>query len=315
MVVHLAVSYDTEQPIEPLPPAHIISADQYNLLGTKDKKEVWRTYLNDIWSDPELAARSLRELEMIAQLGELFAKKGGRLTSFVLGQWLDFVVDAFGEERVNSYFQGDNIEVGSHSYHHLPFKPTEHRVYEAITSREAFSEVRKANESIERHLRVKPRGLRTPMGNIRPFGDEDIEILSALQENGISYVSSWLKAAQCEPNSVGIAPFFYDQTGFPNLLEIPGVGPYDVHGTQPTRLLVFDDEKSWTKQERIDTYVRLLEQGLRISGDVFIPLVFHPGDVVNYDPQLEVHQELLSFAHQNGVKIVSYADIDSKFRG
>jgi hypothetical protein len=149
------------------------------------------------------------------------------------------------------------------------------------------------------------------MGNITPL--EDRKVLSLFHENGFQFISSWLKKAQREPNSpLNIQPFFYSDMGFPDVLEIPGVGYYDAHFTQPTRLLVFDEEKTFSGEEIANFYIGLIESSLRMASrnkPIFIPLVFHPAIVALYDPELKIHREILGFCKKENVELISYKEI------
>lgn len=104
-MIHLAVSYDTEQAVPNSLPLHIVSPKEYAQLPRAEQKNLWADYLREnIWEDPEHSQRSLIELEMVRNLDDLFTRKGGRFTSFILGRWLDFVVRDFGQEKVRGFF-------------------------------------------------------------------------------------------------------------------------------------------------------------------------------------------------------------------
>ena len=249
MTVYLAFSFDTEQPLTlDYLPEHIIKKEEYLKLDKESKKLLWADYIREgVWKDPDLFKRSQSELETILELNELFSKFNGKFTSFVLGRWLDFVVDGIGQENVRKYFNGFAIDIQSHSYNHKAYKTTGDKTREKISptlnKSEVYQEIKKSKDSINRHLNINVIGLRVPMGNTEPLCGDDLEILNALKDNEMQYISSWLKAEQRKPNPVGkVKPFFYSNLGYPEILEIPGVGYFDVHYTQPTRMLVFDEE-------------------------------------------------------------------------
>lgn len=319
--VYLAFSYDTEQPVPDRLPPNIISETAYALLSLDEKKRLWADYLRDgLWKDPTFLQRSAKELKTIWSLGNLFASFNGRFTSFVLGQWLEMMVEAFGQEKVKYFFSSEAIDPQSHSYEHKTFlsagDATRERISPLLPQKEINEQLHKSKLVISRHLEITPVGLRTPMGNIAPF--DNPEIIKLFAKNGFRFVSSWLKKAQREPNTpTETQPFFYDQLGFPDILEIPGVGWFDVHHTQPTRMLVFDDEKtSWTQEEFAAYYIRLIEDGLKAAENrsIFIPLVFHPWAVQYYDPDLKAHKAILQFAQEEKIKISSYNDINNIMR-
>ncbi|MGD0328626.1 MAG: hypothetical protein ABSB00_02865 [Minisyncoccia bacterium] len=161
------------------------------------------------------------------------------------------------------------------------------------------------------------------MGNVQPFGSENREILQAIRNNGLRYVSSWLKAGQREWNVPGenTTSFFYSKEGFGDILEIPAVGAYDVHFVQPTKLLVFDEEEesfSVRGTKMNGYYIQLLEEALRRANEVektvFVPLVFHPHVVPYYDPKLQMHEEILKFCKQKDILVKTYGQIDAMLR-
>lgn len=131
------------------------------------------------------------------------------------------------------------------------------------------------------------------------------------------YISSWLKEEQRKPNSVGkVKPFFYSSIGYQDILEIPGVGYFDVHYTQPTRMLVFDEENNtWGINQRTNYYLGLLEEALKMNeANVFVTLVCHPWPVKDYDPNLEFHRKVLEFSKKENISIVSYTEINDLMR-
>ncbi len=325
MGIYLAISYDTEMTIDDRLPGSVISADAFDALSLEAKKEAWVNFLGsgDIWSDPDHVRRSRNELDTLKRLGGVFKEHGGRATSFVLGKWLDYAVSELGSDFVRDSFDLEVFEIGSHSYDHRALIATGDKTRDGIAPTLQLNEVRgqlvRSAGSILRHLGVRVTGLRVPMGNLRPFEEGERGILEALEAEGYKYVSSWLKTGKTVPNGVADAqPFFYKSLGFPGLLEIPGVGFYDVHGAQPTRLLMFDDEGSWSIDERLGVYKGVIDEAQRFESetgrDVFVPLVYHPGDVTNYDSKLEFHRRFLGDCKERGVNIVSYDQIDEMMR-
>ncbi|MBT3582757.1 polysaccharide deacetylase family protein [Candidatus Woesearchaeota archaeon] len=313
--VNLAISYDTEMPIESRIPADFISKRTYSKLDMSGKKQAWIDYITkDLWKDPNFMRQSRNELFTIKELGTLFSEFNGKLTSFVLGSWLDVIVEEFGHQKVTEPFSNSAIDIQSHSQNHKPYKTTvkEGALYETQDSSVISNEIKASKDSIKKHLGVDVIGLRTPMGNITPFSEiEDIEILDALKANNIKYVSSWLKSEQKKPNAISLEtlPFYYDN----GVLEIPGVSSYDVHNTQPTRMLLFNNTESWTEEQRTDYYIGELVNAQTLANhtdkNVFVPWVFHPADVFMYDRNLDVHLDILEFCESHDIGIISYTDI------
>ncbi len=317
--VVVAFSYDTEMAFNRELPEHVVSAQNYAILPLAEKQTLWADYIREgIWSDTNHRQRSIAELGMIRALGPHFEACGGAMTSFVLGQWLDYIVEELGQQEVRNFYNCSAIDVQSHSYNHLTFGGPQDAVRSRTSPNLALEEVsgqlRRANGAIERHLGVRPWGLRTPMGNTAPFGAGQEPILQALRENGIKFVSSWLKKAPRELNSPAmVQPFPYTSPGSPDLWEIPGVGKYDVHFMPPSKLLVFGEEGTDTPAVMLAHYIGVLEEALRAVArtekTVYVPFVMHPWATVLYDPELKMHAELLRFCVRHGVLLRSYAQV------
>jgi peptidoglycan/xylan/chitin deacetylase (PgdA/CDA1 family) len=314
---YLAFSYDTEFAVPTKLPTEVISPEEYKKLPLSKKKEVWGDYLGKRLSENS-KGRSTMELETIKKLNDLFLKHNGRFTAFVLGEWLDQVVEELGQETVMEYLTGEGTDIQSHSYHNRAYKPigdsTRERIAPTLLQSQISSEIRGSLESIHKNLGVRPIGMRPPMGNTHPLREDDKMILEALSENGIKFISSWLKKDQREPNPVGTKPLTYSSLGFPDIVEIPGIGFYDVHYTQPTRLLVFgEDGNEWSLEERTEYHIDLLKQAQALAKkreeSVFVPLVMHPWSVANYDPDLKFHEAILKFCNKNDIQVVSFNDI------
>lgn len=320
--VCLAIGYDTEQAVPEVLPKHIIKPGDYQKLPTQGRKDVWTDYLwNKIWNDPEHLQRSLQELDTTKKLGQLFSEHNARFTSFVLGKWLDFIVESAGLETVRASFLQSSIDVQSHSYTHHSYKDfpdrERRRMAPTVDQDKVYQKIEKGNKTIEKHLNITPIGLRPPMGNIAPLNKkEDLVILEALKANGMKYICSHMKSGKTEPNPISVQPFAYTSEEYPEVMEIPANGYFDVHHTQPTRFLVFDDEKTnWTPKQFFGYYAGLLNQALEINKKTknktpfFVTLVHHPWAVSQYDPNLDYHKSLLEFCKQKKIKIISLTDV------
>ncbi|MDP3900350.1 MAG: polysaccharide deacetylase family protein [bacterium] len=318
--VYLAFSQDTEFAIPEILPSHIISPEIYKKLDIPAKRELWACYIREgIWSDPLHLARSMQELDMIQRLGQLFEKFGGKFTSFILGQWLEFIVQELGQKTVQYFFNSPAIDVQSHSFTHRTWMSTgdamRDKISPPVPPNKFFQEIQSSINIIWEYLEKKVIGIRTPMGNIAPFSESEKHILEALKRCEIRFVSGYLKTKQRESNGLHAQPFFYEQLGFPNILEIPGIGNFDVWHCQPTRLLVFEKDDTVSLEYMIKYYLDLLLEALAAKAKkIFIPLVCHPHAAVLYDPNLEFYTAILQFCKENDIGIISYAEVNEMMR-
>ena len=329
MTVYLAIGYTVQQGVLSQLPESFITADQYRQLDIPGKQQAWKDFLlgdgsQPVWQESYQTGVSSQELDDLVALQGTFASVNGRCTAFVMGQWLDTAVEWFGQEDIRKSLQSPQIEVASHGYDQTALKPTGISERDAIApvleeQASAYHKIQQASRANERHLGVRPEGLRAFLGNTRPLDTTaDQDMIQAIAANGIKYLNSCFRE---EPRKVNVpgttnsTPQWYSP---PGLVEIPSVGPFDVHGSQPTRLLIHGLEGSWTMEERVALYTQQIEHALRHRGEkhdhVTVPFLFHAWEIQNSDQNLVAIREILNFATKQGVKIVSYGDINNIFR-
>lgn len=312
--VFVLFDYDAEQAVPRELPG--ISKSEYSKLPLPEKQKKWIGYLSrQIWEDGKLRKRSLAELTAIKNLRCLFSEFGGKFTAFLLGRWLEFVEKEFGRSAVRKAFDG--VDAQSHSFSHGMWRSSGDSVRDSLAPlvTDIREEVGRGIAAVERIVGVRPNGIRPPMGGTAPLGKTNPEVLPILRENGITFLSSWLKRSKTEGGSVPESqPFPYSESGFGEILEIPACGLFDVHWRNPTRLLIFDDESEPSVGDMLQHYLSLLKTALSMKGEItIVSFVFHPWAVAHYDPDLSLHRSVLQFCKEKGVSVISHRELRNQF--
>jgi peptidoglycan/xylan/chitin deacetylase (PgdA/CDA1 family) len=160
-------------------------------------------------------------------------------------------------------------------------------------------EVRQTSEALRRLLGVECIGLRTPHGYHLGLTDRP-EMLAVLRERGIRFVSSWARNAQgVNPTPISVQPFWYDEQGFADILEIPFQHWLDG--------LWFEEfgidrgaEFATVLRDAIDEIVR---------DDLVYGACFHDWAQLRYrEAETGWVRALIRHAQSNGVETLSYRD-------
>lgn len=139
-------------------------------------------------------------------------------TLFVCGRTLVHNIEVLEPFVDHSLF-----EIQQHTYSHTLLKDDHWKGGTFLASPVVAieQEVRQTTEALRRLLGVECTGLRTPHGYHLGLTDRP-EMLAALHRCGIRFVSSWARNAEgVNPTPLSVQPFWYDQQGFPDILEIP----------------------------------------------------------------------------------------------
>src|SRR3989338_7027723 len=212
MTVYLAIGYTVQQGVLSQLPESFITADQYRQLDIPGKQQAWKDFLlgdgsQPVWQESYQTGVSSQELDDLVALQGTFASVNGRCTAFVMGQWLDTAVEWFGQEDIRKSLQSPQIEVASHGYDQTALKPTGISERDAIApvleeQASAYHKIQQASRAIERHLGVRPEGLRAFLGNTRPLDTTaDQDMIQAIAANGIKYLNSCFRE---EPRKVNV---------------------------------------------------------------------------------------------------------------
>lgn len=267
-----------------------------------------------------IAERKLKSIQAITyQLNQLNIKR----TFFICGMFLESMCTKFGDTKLASAFDSDNslVEIGDHTYSHQVLKNISTRPDKVPIDISEIEREFNINSLLFKRVferEMGHRGYRAPLGYFEGLKSNP-EIVSTLQDIGVSYVSSDLRD---ERDS--ICPELLLASGKPRqpyqyskgLLEIPSAGWQDTVFSGTTKTELFKTPPS--DYPSIIMYYRdLFTQAQKIASDFdisyFLALVFHPYDVSIYNNEGGFFFELAKISQEIGGEFISYEEIKSKF--
>lgn len=217
-------------------------------------------------------------------------------TAFALGQTLLENVELFQKISAEPMW---NIE--QHTFSHVPFRSIEPcdenwKSVKGATIADISYEVSKANELIQRILGITCNGLCAPKGYFNGLrGRKDI--LRVLEADSIKFVRSYGRNENdWQPVPFEVQPFWYEEDGFPDILEVP------MQGWQDT---IWRRTFGWNNRSGFLKYLResvdyVLQKHLVWS------CAFHDWSCIREDPDLNIMKEFFKYALKKGATFLSH---------
>jgi len=248
------------------------------------------------------------QVNFLHKLNSVYDREATPRTFFVLGKYLEDCLGDFSESDLQEALSTRNklTEIQQHSYSHIVFK--ENNFGKALVSLSEFrQDLQRAGDVIEKILKIRTNGLRTPYGYENDLVGEP-EHLRVLQELSINYVSSQLRSKNTiyNPLQKSTQPHRYSQAGYHDIWEVPSHGWQDV---------IFTREKARKYRVRYDDmicdvaghYEKLFKEADKINlPTVVVSLCFHPWAVREYDSDLGIHRRIIASARDVGFDIMTY---------
>ncbi|NQT46694.1 MAG: polysaccharide deacetylase family protein [Candidatus Omnitrophica bacterium] len=150
--------------------------------------------------------------------GEIHKRLNAPATLFVVGKVLDKYPQAFRKAQQLGIF-----DFQQHTYSHVNLKPVkiEGELKKAAGKWRISRELKKANGALKRHLGLSAEGLTTPYTHHLGLSDRP-DLLKILRKAGVRFVRSFGRDRNDQTNiSLDLQPFWYDNQGFPEILEFP----------------------------------------------------------------------------------------------
>ncbi|NMC03715.1 MAG: polysaccharide deacetylase family protein [Candidatus Lokiarchaeota archaeon] len=221
--------------------------------------------------------------------------RGAPCTLFIRGSTLEKNAKQLGQLAREPLY-----DLQQHTYSHLIFKRIEadtgkkHEVYGNDEPVEKIKkDVERASKLFRKKLGTSPIGLTTPYAFYRGLLDRP-DILEVLHDCGIRFLRSWGRNEKgYTPVPLDVQPFFYDEQGFPDILECP------VNGWQDC---IWRADNGW-KARWDKTFIADLDHVARRDG--YIALCQHDWSSIQEDP-LAMTDTIISHAKDAGVRIISY---------
>ncbi len=223
-------------------------------------------------------------------------------TLFIMGKTLESHIDAFNKFCNNSIF-----DIQQHTYSHISLKNLVEngrngRCLKGVSLEEIQDEVKKTNELLKKHLGVRCIGLTSPNGYYQGLKDRP-DILGVLHRLGIRFTRTYGRNDNgYQPVPFEIQPFWYEEQGFPDMLEIPMQGWQD---------WLWREEYGW---ERTTEYLEHLKSEIDIvkAKNFTWSWVGHDVTCLRSDPEMKIVKGLIEYALSQNVDIMSCREFYEK---
>lgn len=192
------------------------------------------------------------------------------------------------------------FDFGQHTYSHVLFKDDhwEGGVFRASPAEALIHEVGATQDLLKEHLGIDCIGLRTPHGYWQGLRGSP-ELLDIIDRAGIKFITSWGRNSDGgNPTPLDIQPFWYEDEGYPHILEIP---------------FQFWLDGTWFAAHGIDRGLDFIEDlktavDYIVEHDLVYGVCFHDWAMLHYDEEgTRWVWGLLEYARSRGVDIVSYS--------
>ena len=193
------------------------------------------------------------------------------------------------------------LDIQQHTYSHILFKNDTWRggLFPQSPAEALYHELGATSALLKEHLDIDCIGLRTPHGYYLGLSDRP-DRLRMLADVGIEFVSSWGRNSEHDnPTPLDIQPFWYEEQGFPDILELPFQHWLDGF---------------WFEEYGIDRgaeFLEVLKEGVDeiVEKDLVYGACFHEWAMVRYNEAgTGWARGVIEYALERGVEVMSYTD-------
>lgn len=247
---------------------------------------------------PALSPEStVRGLEVLSRV---HGDAGVPATLFTCGRTLLHAFEAVEQAAASGLF-----DVQSHTYSHVLFRDVSYEpspgtvaVIPASPPVALAAELAATSDLVRRLLGSEVVGLRTPFGFYRGLRGRP-DLLALLRENGIRYVSSWLRNEHNGNPTPWVQPFAYEEEGYPDIVELPA--QFWLDG-------IWFDAHGWSNGA---AFLEALKGAVDevVEGDLVYGVCFHDWAVLSGDEERTGWiRGFLRYAGERGVEVTSYTE-------
>lgn len=234
-------------------------------------------------------------------------------TFFVCGRALENNLKDFQKIRTK---YSDLIDLQQHTYSHILLKTLVQDIQEPVMEpdkgdflydrgihvlpgaklEQIQAEIQKTNDLFKNLLDIECIGLTCPVGYYRGLSDR-VDILGVLHELGIRFTISWLRNEKdWIPIPMELQPFWYDQQGFPDMLEFPRRA-----GDVLKRRIL-----GW---KNLNLYIKCIRSDLDYAAehDLVYSYAQHDWTSLKEDPKMSIITNLLEYAKKK-MEIISHRE-------
>ena len=269
----------------------------------------WERYGKENLSNSEKKRQQEMGILGLKILCNVHKKLDQPFSLFILGKMLvnpkilETILNELKSEKLKKL-----IDIEQHAYSHVEFKKLPGRI--PLELHDIKWEVSYTKQLIQKKIGVNSNGIRLPQGHYKGLQGND-EILNELYYEDIKFISSDLRNENEQfPSSwyddIGHfrQPYFYNKNKFKGLLEIPTIGWNDnaLKGMSRDKIV-----KKHSLEEELLIYKNNID--FAILNELCYTPLFHPWATAMTDKNGYVWIEVLKYANQRGMEIMSYIDL------
>lgn len=256
-------------------------------------------------------------VEAAPVLAKLHEKYEVPATFFVVGK----VLEAKGKELVSILGDSPLFDLQSHTYSHRLLRDNlMHGL--GISLEDLRTEIELGKKLVEDVFERPCIGVRSGCGFFRGFqGQRDR--LTVIASCGVGFLSTDLRGpADSIPGGLGQA-YWYDEEGFPDLLEMPGHGWHDnvlKEGWGIGLILAWPRYMTWgipnrpvrTPEEELEVQGTWIGEAINCDLD-YVSLVYHPHSVYRLSSECKTIELLLQHVLALGMTTTTYSALYERY--
>ncbi len=249
-------------------------------------------------------------------LAEIHRRHETPATFFIVGR----ILERFGDE-LKAVFGDDRLfDLQSHTYSHRLLKDNQMHG-PGVSLEDLRVEIGRGVQLVEETFGRACIGVRSGCGFFKGMQGER-ERLQVIWDCGVKYLSSDLRShADSIPSGLQQA-YWYDEEGFPELLELPGHGWHDnvLKSFQPRLFLAWPPALAWgipnrpttTPEEERIVQATWLDKAISLGLD-FVSLVYHPHSIYGMSEDCRVAELLVQEVKARGMPVVTYTQLYQRY--
>jgi peptidoglycan/xylan/chitin deacetylase (PgdA/CDA1 family) len=255
---------------------------------------------------------SLRALESVVKVHR---RMEAPATFCICGQLLEQAGPRYAQLLCDELF-----DVHSHTYTHMPVKRTA-KHDDPVDLAQVREELVRTAALLERHPGVSNPGLRTPGGFYRGLRGER-ELLALLVELGVPFVSSDARGPMETVPSPLTEPYWYDEDGFPGLLELPAQDWHEnvLKGHNPVPCMWppvlpwgYPSQPPQTPEEEFAVYRASLHGVAEMALTYYSPPM-HPWSIYRFNTEARTVALMLEEVRRIGMPVTSFSAVHRDLR-
>lgn len=251
-------------------------------------------------------------VEAAKVIAEIHRRREVPATFFILGR----VIERHGEELRRIFGDDPLFDLQSHTYSHKLLKDNLMHG-KGIGLDELREEIGRGKALVEEAFGRECIGVRSGCGFFKGMQGES-ERLRVIWECGVKFISTDLRGpADSIPSGLQQA-YWYDEEGFPELLELPGHGWHDnvLKSFEPRLCLCWPPVLRWgipnrppeSPEEEIAVQRAWIDKAISLGLD-YISLIYHPHSIYRMSRDCRIVELLIEEVKSRDMPVTTYSGL------